>query len=340
MDRARRSSRLPAADLRALAWAMIAVVPLFAVQIVDSVWAVAVDGYSALEIVLADTPYFVQLACDVTGGVITALGVALMLRRDAIRQPLSFMTTALCVGLLMSVVDAAGSTLGLFQGYNRSDWSWTAMQHDIVLMVMRYTCQLAAIALASRLYLHWSQDAPNDGARFVVLCGIGAALAVASILNTSIAIVETITALPSETISPPLIALWWAQSAVRAFTGCVGAAFLFGLIAIAAVRRRDAKHEMGSAVLAGLGAASGFVLLRYGPSFIQYWVSDPNLQSLKYAIFDYKVLVAPFVAGAGGAVLYVLAVDGVSIRKSLANIPASIRSLRSWPYRPAEDEER
>jgi hypothetical protein len=324
---------LHAVDLRALVWAGLAIFPLYAWFVVDGLRGAIDDGYSAVDIVLTYVPYIAGLAVDAVGSVVVAIVGAHMLQGRRPVRPFSFSITAFCVALFIVALDALYSTFTLVSASLERVLEPDAVTFEVVASVLRASGGLLAVALATRLYVRWREPTPS-GPEAMVLSGLALCLAVAVLLDHVLVSFKMTGSHPTEN-SIPLAMTGWLQFVSWTVITYAGIVFLFGSFAIAWLKRMQAERHVVWGAAAGLAAAVIFYVVYYGPSAIQSFTA--GLAPSTYASLNYISLLTTIAAGLGGGIAYAIAVDPESVRKS---IPASINTLRTWPQRPSEDEER
>lgn len=335
MDRAASSSSLPQIDLRALVFAALAVLPIFLWQVVISFSEIP-SGASLTYIATGQLTSAFEMVISVVGTVTVAVGIALITqRRYPHLLPLSFTMTALLALLPFLVIELLAFGVAWLQLDDDIAFLTYELRYRLIDLFLRYTGDFVAVALASRLYFHWRRAIPDpvDVKRSAVLCAVALALTIVSTTHWVVLMASVVNPPPDPL---PLLALWSLHYFFWALIGCVGVVFLFGSIAIALVRRAQAERNLPCVVVAGVAAAFVCWLIMFGPSASDAWGDDHE-----------NGLITVFVVGVGGSVLYVQVVDGDFVRSTVAavrsvvnDVPRTVRKLRSWPYRPTEDEER
>ncbi len=330
-----------AVDLRALTLSAAAASPLFAWNIADALSSETLLNDSIVQIAIDQVQLVVHLIVAAFGNVFVALGGALFLQRNAPRlRPFSFTATALAIVGLLVALNAVvlGFELLATEIYSSSAAAQVIRQRVLVSLILSNTALLAVVGVAARLYIGWRREPPDpkDSARFVVFAGVGLALALAYIVWRMIAMIST-PYTDALTESVPIIVLWWMQGAAVSIVDSLGAVFFVGSIAIAWVRRVNVEDNLGWVTMGALAASLAYWLVVYGPTLAQAmpYLNDPDLVWTQPHL---RALLAAIAVGLIGGPLYLHAVNRDALRKAFANVPTSIRALRSWPYRPSEDE--
>ncbi|GEM_PF-5999328 len=322
-------------DLRALVMAGVAACPLFLWSLVDIAGWYA--SWATTAQVIFETAFeFIQLLFTSVGLVVVSLSSALCLRHGR-AQPIALTTTSLAIVAPLVLIDATVLGLSMMQpDAPRADYA----SYYVVTEIIRYTANVSVVALAARLYSAWSGVGTDmlEARRCIALGAVVVVLATVSTLSWIWFMVKVVSEVP---YSLPLAILQGVQYLLWSLVSAAGPVFLFGWIAICAVRRRQRETSIGALVLTGLCAALVYVLLIYGRAFGSAALQDPSLAWLASPSVDYNPLIGAAFAGVGGAILYGFAVDGAALAERLRALPSTITKLRNRPlYVSDEDVER
>jgi len=336
MDKNTHSSSQMAVDLRALVWASAAVTPVAAwlliVSIDDSIeagipWGAGAFGHALMVI---------GLITQVAGSNVVALGAALYVhRRSSTLRPLAFMTTALAFALPFVVTDAIAFYLAwLHAALRYEEMSPAGTQYEVAVVVLRLSCLLVSVALASRLYLHWRR-VPSDRRDVAAFLAFSTLAAVVSVVATVLWVDLVWSSNVNPSASVPLAVLWTSQFFLWTLASWAGAVFLFGSLALAAVRRAGLDGRFVWVLVAGLAAGLAYWLIKY---------LAPMAFSLEFMdSAQYRALATALLTGVVGGLAYLQMLDGGlvnAIAAALTDLPGTVRTLRRWPHRPSEEEER
>jgi hypothetical protein len=327
-------------NLRALVMAGAAVSPLYLWSLVDFVgWYAAWSTPS--KIIFEVLFEAVQTLLGSVGVIVVALGGALLWHRGRV-QPFSFALTSLAVLTPFIAVDTMASLPSLLQN-EANQPADVGESYFIVVLIIRQTTDLAAVALASRLYATWSSKGTDvlDARRCLTLGVVVGVLAIASTIN-SISLLLVVHDQMPDAVPLSVAVLQTVQHFLWSLMFAAGPIFLFGLVAILTVRRRGHERSVGMLVLAGLCAAVAYVVLEFGREFGRLALQDPSFEWLNSLIaVDYNTLIAAGFAGVGGAIIYAFAIDGTALLARLRALPSTISRARNRPlYAPDEDGER
>lgn len=314
--------------------AAIAVSPLFVWQLAEFYLA-RQERYAGIwyeypgEIALAYVQYIVHLLISIIGTVVVATGVAFV-RQRGVFGPFSFVVTSLAVAALLTLLDVTLTGLAyLYAKHASSDPSLTGAEAWLTGAFLSNTGTVVGIGLASSLYARWRRPTPDprDTRRMLSLAATAAIVAIWTVAIH-------IEPMWREAGSVPIGVLWSVRYLVEEAVRASGTLFLFGSAAILILRRARREDQPIWILVAGLTAALTYWLITYSPASLKSWLDD----------YGYA-LAATIAVGFGGSVLYMCAVDSallqrwLSALRGLADVPATIRRLRTWPHRPSEDED-
>ena len=231
------------------------------------------------------------------------------------------------VGLILLVESTSVGLNALYAGQQQSGALFEMGRH-----IVRETSLVAAVAVASRLYVFWRNPSLDrrDARRFTALAMLAFGLTISSIARWTIWM-----------LTPPMVGLvplpYALFSGILIFTSSLvinaGAVFLFGSVVIALLRRAQVESRLVWTTAGSIGAMLCYLLVQHGSAILAYLLADPTLR-----LIPIPQVVQCVVVGILGGPLYLLIVDPEAIQKTFANLPSLIRSLRSWPYRPPESE--
>jgi hypothetical protein len=335
-------AELPVVDLRAFVLSAVVVSPFVIWASVVLLWE-AIDYGDPIATVVFDLSQFaLEWLTWVVGLVVVSVGGALLLyRRSARLRPLLHTLTALVIVGLILLIESTQFLLGVLGAELRSPGATT--QVEAINHLLRQTSLLAAVAVASRLYLAWRAASPDpkDTHRFIALGAIALALAVVSIGRWTIGMIEAFYLPPSsvQTIGPSLpfshFALGLMLTAVSRLVENAGAVFLFGSIAIAVVHWARVESSLRWTTAASAGATLAFAITQgWIGAFLVLWTApDPNL-----VLVDWSSTARGFLVAVFGGAFYLFVVDRDALRRAFANWRERIVELRQWPYRPDADK--
>jgi len=281
----------------------------------------------------------IYLLLTSVGLVAVSLGGALLLCRGRV-QPIAFTLTSLAIVAPFIAIDAIVLGLSMMRQEVSDDVN---APYYVVSEIVRYTANAVIVCLAARLYATWSGTGYDalDARRCIALGTVVVVLAAASTLNWIWGLLTVLSQLP-EAVPLSVAILQGAQHFLWSLASTAGPVFLFGLVAIQIVRRRQRERSIAALVFAGLCAAVVYALLHYGRWFVNALLQDPSLAWLAQPlIINYPQLAAIGFAGIGGPLIYAFAIDGTAFKQRLRALPSAIMNLRNRPlYAPDEDVER
>lgn len=317
-------------DLRALAAAALAVSPFFVWNMVDRL----ADPYQRYETTASLIVGQVQLAegliLTTFGYVFVALGWALYRQRKAKRLlPFAFVAASLGVATLLAVLSAAvwGVHLLDLSRYGTSDYVVYLKQNAVLALVLNNAALFATVGVAARLYVGWRRVPadPLDSLRFAALTVITLVFAAVSFVSWVIGVWSR----PAVSGAPsPITALWSLQEAATSLVESAGAVFLYGFMAIAALKRAQVEDRLGWVTAAALGASIASWLMVHGPSLAEA-LQMPDQYLIQLSL---SALLSP-VSGLIAGPIYLYVVHPRAFQEALADFPTSLEELRRWPDR-------
>ena len=318
---------IPALDLRALVLSALAVSPFLAWAIADSVADDVHFAVPVATIAIQTSEFVIDWLTWIFGVVVVAVGGALFAQRKSERlRPFQLTLTSLAIVGLMLLIES--TSFGLRAYFVESRTLFEVGRH-----VVRQTSLLAAVAVASRLYVFWRSPSLDrrDARRFIVLAVLALGVAISSIVRWTI----WVSTPPMAGLVPlPFVVL----SGIVIFTSDIvinaGAVFMFGSAAIALLRRSQVETNLVWVTAASVAAMMVYAIIRFGSEILAPLLTDRNAL---YWI-AWPQVVPGLVAGIVGGPFYLFVIDPEAMQMSLTKLPSLVRHLRNWPHQPSEGE--